>query len=157
MPLLNDKELRNKIMYNLQRGKYKYIGAGSSREVFDLSNGYVIKVAKNKAGIEQNKVEYKISNDDNFDIFAKVIYAISNYKYLIMKKAKKVKSINYVWRYFDVYDRDDFYNLYVIRSVKHKYNLVLNDLARVSSWGIIDGKLQIIDYGFTKEVKERYY
>lgn len=157
MPLLNDKNLKNKIMYNLQRGKYRYIGSGSSREVFDLSNGYVIKVAKNKAGIEQNKAEYKISSEDNYNIFAKVIYAISNYKYIIMKKAKKVKSINYVWRYFDVYDKYQFSNLHIIQTIKHKYNLLVSDLARVSSWGIIDDRLQIIDYGFTREVKDKYY
>ena len=32
-----------------------------------------------------------------------------------------------------------------------------SDLKRVSSWGIIDGRPTIIDYGFTREVREKYY
>lgn len=43
-------------MFNERRMFCKYIGSGSSRNVFDLGNGYVMKVAKNLAGIAQNKV-----------------------------------------------------------------------------------------------------
>ena len=45
----------------MRQGNYIYIGSGSSRNVFDLGNGYVMKVAKNIAGIAQNKSEYRIS------------------------------------------------------------------------------------------------
>ena len=157
MPLLIDKDIKDKIIYDLQRGKYKYIGSGSSREVFDLSNGYVIKVAKNKAGIEQNKTEFKISNNDDFDIFADIIFAMSNYKYVVMEKAEKIKSINYVWRSLNVYSKNEFSKLSLIRNIKYKYNLLVSDLVKVTSWGIINGRLQIIDYGFTREVKDKYY
>ena len=157
MPLLIDKDIKDKIIYDLQRGKYKYIGSGFSREVFDLSNGYVIKVAKNKAGIEQNKTEFKISNNDDFDIFADIIFAMSNYKYVVMEKAEKIKSINYVWRYFNVYSKNEFSKLSLIRNIKYKYNLLVSDLVKVTSWGIINRRLQIIDYGFTREVKDKYY
>lgn len=152
MPLLSDK-----IIYNIRNGVYNYIGSGSSRRVFDLNNGYVIKVAKNRAGIEQNKAEYRISKSDNLYIFAKVIYASDSYEYIIMRKAKKISSINYVWKYFGVWSKHDFYNLEVIRMIQDRYNLIVNDLSRVSSWGIIDGRLQIIDYGFTRKVMNRYY
>ena len=54
----------NQIKLNIKRGYYRYIGSGSGRQVFDLENGYVVKVAKNKAGIAQNKSEYKISYID---------------------------------------------------------------------------------------------
>lgn len=34
---------------------------------------------------------------------------------------------------------------------------MLNDLNRESSWGIIHEKMVIIDYGFTRKVRDRYY
>ena len=87
----------NDIMFGLRNGRYVYIGSGSSREVYDLENGYVVKVAKNKAGIEQNRAEYYISANDSSGIFAKVIEASNDYGLLIMRKAKKIKDIRFVW------------------------------------------------------------
>ena len=51
----------------------------------------------------------------------------------------------------------EFFNLPELKKLKSNYNLLLNDLNKKSSWGIIDGKPVIIDYGFTKRIKERYY
>lgn len=82
---------------------------------------------------------------------------MSNYKYVVMEKAEKIKSINYVWRYFNVYSKNEFSKLSLIRNIKYKYNLLVSDLVKVTSWGIINGRLQIIDYGFTREVKDKYY
>jgi hypothetical protein len=49
------------------------LGQGSSRATFLLSSRYVLKVAINRAGVEQNNVEFKISHDPYVrDIIAKV-------------------------------------------------------------------------------------
>ncbi|MBY0062107.1 hypothetical protein H7K08_09760 [Priestia aryabhattai] len=42
--------------------KYKNIGNGWQRIVYDLNNGYVLKVALTKKGIQCNKREFKIYN-----------------------------------------------------------------------------------------------
>lgn len=136
---------------------YKYIGSGSSRKVFDLGNGYVVKVAKNKAGIAQNKMEYKISLTDSSNLFAKVIQASENFYILIMEKADKIDNFSYVCDYFKVDNILQLLTLKEFQNLHYKYNLLLNDLRRTSSWGIINGKPVIIDYGFTKEIRERYY
>lgn len=144
-------------MFRPNRQMYKYIGSGSSRKVFDLGNGYVVKIAKNKAGIAQNKAEYKISLLDSSNLFAKVMKSSNDFHVLIMEKADKVENLAFVCNYFNVDNilqvvtLEDFQNLY------HKYNLLLNDLCRISSWGIINGKPVIIDYGFTKEIRDRFY
>ena len=149
--------LDDRIMYNVRRGMYKYIGSGSSRDVFEMNNEYVIKVARNNAGIEQNKTEYKISNNKKYDVFANVVYASNNYKFIIMKKAKRIKQIYDVWYYFNVSSKQQFINLRLIREIVNRYGLIINDLCRENSWGIINGRIKIIDYGFTRRVKERYY
>lgn len=147
----------NQIMINIQRGCYRYIGSGSSRHVFDLGNGYVIKVAKNEAGIAQNESEYKISYYDESNLFAKVVQVSKDFRFLIMEKADKIYNISDVWKYFNVRSKIELFNLKELKNILKKYNLLLDDLDRKSSWGMIDGRLVIIDYGFTREVCERYY
>lgn len=147
----------NEIMQGIRQGKYKYIGDGSGRVVFDMKNGYVVKVAKNMAGIAQNKAEYKISKNDKSRIFAEVVQASDDYYFIIMKKAEKVNNMYYVWLYFNAWNERDFLRRYEIQEVRNKYNLLLGDLKKKSSWGIVDGKAVIIDYGFTKEVRDKYY
>ncbi|WP_090093691.1 hypothetical protein [Clostridium uliginosum] len=147
----------NRIMFNLKRGYYRYIGSGSGRQVFDLGNGYVIKVARNRAGIAQNMCEYKISFNDDSDLFAKVIQASNDFDLLIMQKAHKIYNISYVFEYFNVASKRELFNLEELQSIKRRYNLLLDDFDRKSSWGMINGRPVIIDYGFTREVMERYY
>jgi len=147
----------DEIMLNIMRGYYRYIGSGSSRDVFDLGNGYVIKAAKNKAGIAQNKYEYKISLYDNSELLAKVIQVSTDFRFLIMQKADKINNISYVWKYFNVTNKKELFNLEELQNIKKNYNLLLGDFARKSNWGIINGRPVIIDYGFTRGVRNKYY
>ncbi|WP_315078908.1 hypothetical protein [uncultured Clostridium sp.] len=147
----------NRIMFNIRRGYYRYIGSGSSRDVFDLENGYVIKVAKNRAGIAQNKSEYNISYYDNSGLFAKVVDVSNNFDLLIMEKADEIYDISDVWEYFDVRGNRGLFSLEELKNVLRHYDLLLNDLKRESNWGMIDGRPVIVDYGFTREVYTRYY
>mgnify|MGYP001434148079 CR=1 FL=1 len=147
----------NQIMFNITQGYYRYIGSGSCRHVFDLGNGHVIKLAKNEAGIAQNKSEYEISAKDNSDLFAKVIQPSDEFSLLIMQKADKINNISYVCDYFNVTTKRELFKLKELQNIKMNYNLVLGDFYRKSSWGIINERPVIIDYGFTREIKERYY
>ena len=147
----------NQIKLNIKRGYYRYIGSGSGRKVFDLENGYVVKVAKNKAGIAQNKSEYKISSIDNSDLFAKVTQASNDFELLIMQKADNIYNISYVWKYFNVTSKRQLFKSKELQNIKRRYDLLLGDFARRSSWGMINGRPVIIDYGFTRDVSERYY
>lgn len=147
----------NQIMLNIAQGYYRYIGSGSGRKVFDLGNGYVVKVAKNKAGIAQNKSEYKISRSDHSNLFAKVIQASNDFSLLIMQKADKINDISYVWEYFNVTSKWELFHSKELQKIKNRYNLLLGDFRRKSSWGIINGRPVIIDYGFTGEVVKKYY
>ena len=147
----------NEIKLNITRGYYRYIGSGSGRQVFDMGNGYVIKMAKNQAGIAQNKSEYIISSNDHSDLFAKVIQASKNFKLLIMQKAEKIYNISYILKYFNVKNEMELFNLKELQNIASSYNLLLADLNRNSSWGIINGRPVIVDYGFTREVSEIYY
>ena len=147
----------NQIKLNITLGYYRYIGSGSGRQVFDMGNGYVIKMAKNQAGVAQNKSEYIISSNDHSDLFAKVIQASKNFKLLIMQKAEKMCNISYILKYFNVKDERELFSSKELQNIARNYNLLLADLNRNSSWGIINGRPVIVDYGFTREVSEIYY
>ncbi|MDV4152152.1 hypothetical protein R0131_15095 [Clostridium sp. AL.422] len=144
-------------MLNMGLGNYIYIGTGSSRNVFDLGNGYVMKVAKNRAGIAQNMNEYRISSIDSSNLFAEVIRVSRGFDILVMRKAYRIKKFSEILAYYKVRSAEELFSLNEFQNIQYEYNLLPCDLRRVSSWGIINGRPTIIDYGFTREVREKYY
>lgn len=147
----------NRIYRNIRWGKYRYIGKGSGRIVYDLGNGKVVKSARNRKGIAQNIEEFNIALAEHSGLFARV-YAISeDHRFLIMDKAYRIKDISFVWRYFQVNNNEELYQVDKIKDISKKYNLLVRDLGRAVNWGQINGKPVIIDYGFTRQVRIKYY
>lgn len=144
------------IKTNIEKRSYRLLGAGSGRNVFDLDNGYVVKVAKNRKGLVQNKAEYQIAATNHSRIFARIVAISDDSIYLIMEKAEKVYSIAEVWNYYHVNSNRELFRINEFQDFTKKYNLLYPDLKRASSWGFIKGKPVIIDYGFTKEVSKYY-
>lgn len=67
--------------------KYTIIGNGKNRIVFDLENGYVLKVALNNWGMMSNKKEYKLFFNSPSHIQKHLCPVIeSGYGWIIMKK-----------------------------------------------------------------------
>lgn len=145
------------ILYGIECGMYRYIGAGSARKVYDLNNGFVIKIARNIKGIAQNEAEFLISNDDESSLFAKVYFLSDDYKYLIMEKANGIKSEKEILNYFKIQNKKQLKSNEDIKEVHDKYNLVWADLYKFTSWGKIKDKLVLIDYGYTKEIYNKFY
>ncbi|WP_171646476.1 hypothetical protein [Paenibacillus phytorum] len=78
-----DEYMKRKI-----KGK-KYIGAGGTRVVYDLGNGYVLKIAKSKKGIICNQMEvnlYKSSLKPIKKYLAQIIDYDAAYRWVTMKK-----------------------------------------------------------------------
>lgn len=147
----------NQIKIKIKNKRYKLIGSGSGRRVFDLENGYVVKVAKNKKGIAQNKAEYKISLADNSNIFAKITEVSSNYKLLIMEKAEKIDGFAEIWDYYNVNSNSQLFRIEDLKDISSKHDLLIPDLIRYKNWGKVNGVPVIIDYGFTEKVRQKYY
>lgn len=145
------------IQSNLKRGEYQFIGKGSGRVVYDLGNGQVVKVAKNIKGIAQNIEEYKISLVDDSNLFARVYDLSDDYNFLIMDRAEHIEDISLIWDYFQVGSNEELVQVSRLRDLSDKYNLMIWDLSRAVNWGEINGSPKIIDYGFTRQVRIRYY
>ncbi len=144
------------IIENIHKGKYPRLGSGSGRVVFDLENGYVIKAAKNRRGIAQNKAECAIAKSDHSNMFAKIIDVSKDYHFVVMEKADRVQSISVVWRYYKVRNNRELSGLDPFKRICSKHELLMSDLYRRMNWGLVKGKPVIIDYGFTKETKKLY-
>ena len=145
------------ILYGIKSGMYRYIGAGSARKVYDLNNGFVLKIARNIMGIAQNEAEFLIFNESKLDLLARVYFVSDDYKYLIMKKAKSIKNEKEFLNYFNIENKKDIKNKESIKEIHDKYNLVWADLYKFTSWGIVNNRYVLIDYGYTKEIYNKYY
>jgi hypothetical protein len=111
----------DQIIKNINSDTYRYIGSGSGRAVYDLGNGYVAKLAKNKKGFAQNKVEYHISTTTDSDVLAKVMGISDDSRLVIMEKADKIRHISEVWEYFDVENNRELCKLKQIKKITSKF------------------------------------
>lgn len=147
----------SQIKKDIYNNKYRYIGSGSGREVYDLGNGYVVKAAKNKKGLAQNKAEYRISASSDSGLFARIKAVSDDYIFLIMEKADSISYMPEVWDYFGVKSNSELQRIKEIKKITKKYDLVNADFFKANNWGIINGRCVIVDYGFTRSVRKKYY
>ena len=159
------------------------IGSGSSRSVYDLKDGNVLKVAKNARGIAQNEVESYLSFS-SYDVCAKVIESSEKLTWLVMEKCEKITKKEFALltgvsfdsfvlqlrhdflprsAYYSVQNGravadNDFYSE-VARTVSDN-DLKWGDVARLSNLGKVkrDGKWQVVllDFGLNSESWELY-
>lgn len=147
----------NEIETCIKTGQYKFIAKGSGRKVYDMDDGYVVKQAFNKKGFAQNQTEYYLSSIDTENIFAKTFAISTDHKYIIMKRANKLKSIRPVCNYFGVKNSNQLHNNEIISNMVKKYHLNIADIKNFTSWGLIDDTPLIIDYGLTDKIYTEYY
>lgn len=69
------------------------LSSGSSRIVYDLGNGKVLKIARNRIGLVQNQHEFDLSEDwvfSNYEIITNVFDGAENGEWIISEKAEKM-------------------------------------------------------------------
>ncbi len=147
----------DEMIMNIKKGIYKQIGFGSGRLVFDVGGGYVAKVAKNKRGIAQNEAEYYISSVDRSNLFAKIREVSDDSGILIMEKAERISNFSDIRNFFMARNNRELFQKKEIQEVIKEHQLIPQDLYNLDSWGMVNGRPVIIDYGFTWSVKRRYY
>lgn len=147
----------DQLLSDIKKGIYPCLGIGSGREVFDLKNGYVLKVARNHKGLAQNKTESKIAKQETSLLLAKVVYISDNYRFLMMEKAKSISHMKEIWKYFLIKNNQQLRRLHVLQSLALRYGLILADLGRPENWGMQNGIPVVVDYGFTRDVRRKYY
>ncbi len=147
----------NELISDLKMNKYKRLGSGSCRNVYDLGNGYVIKVAKDVRGVLQNQIEHKSYQTRKSGFFAEVAAVSENFRYLIMVKAKRITDIRIVLRYYKVRSFDELMKDPLLDEDLENQKIGSGDLKRASSWGIVNDVPVLIDYGLNQSTYNKYY
>lgn len=144
------------------------IGRGSSRVVYDLGDGKVLKLAYNPKGLAQNETEAGLMND-NISIIAKVFDADEDGLWVIMEKAEKMKPSQFkqffgynvhtvdmflnnyhalskgrdkrhTWSLPEKTNEDLWENEYIsdITQLSEWYDIVPTDFGRLANWGVVE-------------------
>lgn len=137
------------------------IGTGSSRRVFDLGNGHVIKLALNPKGLAQNNTEsdYLISSHYS-EFFNPIVDSHPNNYWIVAHKADRLTrghtlSHFKIGLYHFLNRWSDF--LPEILNVCYEFDLQRDELGERSAWGVVGNKIKVIDFGLSKFVYEQYY
>lgn len=125
---------------------------GSARRVHVLNNDVVIKIAMNEKGLAQNEAESMLSGEHV--LLNEVLFTSWNYKYIIARRAEKVKHIGTIRRLLNVGVKG-FHDL--LNELEQTLDILDGDTDRPSAWGIVNGSPVLIDYGFTTPVRDIYW
>jgi hypothetical protein len=138
--------------------RYTFLGEGISRAVYAVNDKFVIKVAKGREGVYQNRVERYVYSHAS-KALRSYLCPILWYKsgMIVMPRATPLSQLI----------NNKFVDLKTIRSeptaykdllyLTKKFYLFFEDIESTSSWGILNNVPVLIDYGCTSEEGDLFY
>lgn len=150
------------------------MGEGSSRAAYVLSAKKVLKIATNAKGLAQNETELSVyTNPKSRSIVAKIYDYDPGSRWLVSDLVKPVTSEQQfedaTGMPFSLFVKKLRIALKGESQTKDKLiidttetmkenSLLIGDVALLDHWGLTpDGRVVLLDYGFTKDVWEMYY
>jgi hypothetical protein len=164
----------------LAKKHYKQLGIGSSRTIFQMDKKMVLKVAHNDKGIAQNQAE--MSPKMQRPCTNHVLVADAKGKWIIIRFTETVSKESF--KKMTGLGFDSFMNalFYKFNNDSDKWSrpknyeeikkhplfkcmveltadcdLQIGDIDKPSSWGELDGRPVLRDYGLTREVWDKFY
>lgn len=138
------------IRSGVRGGRFRYLGYGAGRRVYDMGNGYVVKVARNSFGFRQNRSEYRLSQLHQGDLLAKVVGVSDGYQLLVMQAAMPLRDMQPVLDYFHVVTKGDLATVPELVGLVKKHHTLMKEFLVARNWGLINNRPVIIDYGFVR-------
>ncbi|MBT2710390.1 hypothetical protein J7I91_20830 [Pseudomonas sp. ISL-84] len=134
MGIYNKMKLAKRTM----RLRYKLLGYGHSRMVYDMGNGYVLKVATSEWGISGNKTEFELFTKSPPEIRNHLCPVIQHgHGWIIMEKMP-----------VNVPDHSRYQNsINQMRTTFTSHGLTPKDIRRANLALSKDGVIKVIDYG----------
>lgn len=164
-------------MKKFAKKHFEYIAQGSSRIIFKLDDGTILKLAKNEKGLAQNFVESNPkmksflkpkmikSSKDKFWINVEFLTPIKEKEFEKLS-GMSFHSFNKTLEFDsksgkstepdqDV-EKNKIYK--EVLRLNKEFDLTCGDLTKISSWGKSkEGKLKLIDTGMTHEIYNEFY
>ncbi|MDW8802665.1 hypothetical protein P8V03_16070 [Clostridium sp. A1-XYC3] len=146
---LKRKEIKN---------KFSFLGEGISRRVYDLNNGLVLKLAKGREGHYQNQVEHFVYTHADLNqkkYLCPILFFTP--RMIVMKKAEPLTS-KIKAKYLNLKTiRPEESSFEDINNLAKRFLLLYEDIVSPTSWGSLNEKNVLIDYGCTCEEGDKYY
>jgi hypothetical protein len=138
--------------------RFEFLGEGIGRAVFSINNKYVIKVAKGSEGYYQNRVEYYVYTNCSGRL-KKYLCPIIWFRPRMILMPKAIQLSNLVQGKFislsEIFS-DQKAESEILYMAK-RFFLFEEDIVSTSSWGIINNRAVLIDYGCTSEEGDVFY
>lgn len=167
------------------------ISQGTSRYVYDIGNGLIKKIPKDKHGVWQNESEIRIYNANKYNDLMDFILPLEDYdkngEWVVQRKCSPL-SVDTIYLFKELYDVDWEELCELTHSVRkmlrahkkkgepihttyegdneflHKFEKYLidnninffEDFRDPTNWGILDGKIYLIDYGMDSITFKKY-
>lgn len=156
----------------------EHLSSGSSRIVYKSPDGTVIKLAKNKKGLAQNKAEANPKMKSEF--LNKIISHAKDFSWIETNFLDKItekefedltglpfkdfgdavsqglnSSSEKKSSKFDKVKKSKIYK--EMKRLGDEFHLLPGDMERISSWGTKDKKPILIDAGLTREIYDEFY
>jgi hypothetical protein len=139
-------------LYNLSEKEiernFEFLGQGIARKVYSIDNLNVIKMAKGLDGYYQNSIEnyiYKHADSNLLNYLCPIFFFKT--RMLIMRKAIPISEFMYHNNIHINSILSSRNTLYDLKNMSKKYYLYFNDIVQTRSWGILNNKCVLIDYG----------
>lgn len=152
---------RHSLRHNLKDNNYKFLGQGASRMVYEFDENFVIKISKNRTGKYQSRTENYIFNDID-EKYKKYFCPIVWYKenMIVMRKALPFTEMlgvsrGNIFEFTNIKPDSEFFQ--TLKKIAKHYDLLYPDIKTISSWGILDKKPVLIDYGCTNRLYDEYF
>lgn len=160
------------------------LGQGSSRITYLLSSRYVLKIAKNPAGMAQNRVEIATSTDPNVKhIIAAVHRSAKDGMWIVADLVREIEVSEFEkLTGSSIFEFEAYLNniekfgstalkmptgyteqppsqfLISVGQLMLTHNASKGDLEEIFHWGVTpDRRLVVLDYGLTDQVWSRHY
>jgi hypothetical protein len=166
---------------NLARKFLVLLGEGTSRSVYRLNDRYVIKIAKDKCGVWQNQSECRVTDGNiGSDLILPVDKRDANGLWVVQMMAQPIDSSNcflfkklYGVSFEQVCELicamekceeevakyicgDNAFLTSIMDFLVDSQTSFFFDFKKLDSWGYIDNKICLIDYGMDNEAYDMY-
>lgn len=167
----------------LCKDNFRYLTSGSARSVFILPDGKVLKLAKNVKGVAQNATESDYMTQT--PVTNKVYDSDPNDLWIVTDLAKKTSKgafkaftgMNFdeyalALKYWDnerrgtrsFFSKPNNYEKILdneffgeVIELMGNFDMPAGDFARINSYGEVNGKIVLVDYGLTDDIFKEFY
>lgn len=134
----------------ISENAYPYVGAGISRAVVDLHNGFVLKLTE-EGLTSKNEVEWAVwdtSPPHLKEILTPCLLDMNNSQKLFMIKAETIHFEEIHEFFYEKIGYDETISLLnLLHELSVTFNLDIHDLLQPQNWGKIEDEYRLINYG----------